>query len=154
MEREERINMMVEAGYKGYGRAWAAVDENNRVVAIKYMSDFVFNDSSLTSWEKCFLSDAEIYRHGTCPTPSRAEVKKIRDKVIAAGFSGKKFGADRIRREAVEKINVLQKIQFGEFREKARAELQKKGIVMSGLCSCFEFEARIEDSRGITFRYF
>ncbi len=154
MKTEERVEMMTKAGYKGCGRAWAAVDENNKVVAIKYMSDFVFDDSSLTNWEKCFLSDAEIYRHGNCPSPKRAEIKKIREKVLTAGFPGKKFGADQVRRAAVQKINVLQKIQFGEFREKAKAELQKKGTVMSGQCSCFEFEAKIEDPGGITFKYF
>ena len=135
-----------ESQYHGCGKAWAAVN-NGQILAIRYMGDFDFDRSQLPAWAAAALSAYGALAAPLWPVDhiSSPDLGRIKKAAIAAGHPefgprGGQIKASKIARAARELIRNAEREQFGQYRADCRAELAKLGTVVSGMCSCYEFQ--------------
>lgn len=123
-----------DAGYRGCGKAWAAVNEENVVIKIQYMDGGVpyAPTEGLEPWQIAALDNVGK-RSG-----------KAKEAAIAAGHPGVGprggyVGESTIVRRAEEAQARVKAALFGDYRKKCREDLSKKGRLISGMCSCRQF---------------
>ena len=132
--------------YHGCGKAWAAITQDGEVAAIRYMGDFAHDTSDLPAWVQAVL-DVTYLPLIEIKWLSPARLSRIKKAAIAAGHPefgprGGHIKASDIARKAQSMVWKSEHHQFGEYRDRCRAELEKSGEVRSGMASCYEFVAR------------
>jgi len=141
-------------GYKGCGKAWAAVKGGQIVAMIymgqgeKYFASFPPFSCKLPLRQALGIDCEEKYFNYKSPR-GKSEICKA---AVKLGFiSDKKTNGltvsgstlcnrlRKIMRAEAKQIEICNKDYFENWRNFARAELAKFGEVISGMCSCHQF---------------
>ena len=130
--------------YRGCGRAWVATDKTNRVVAIRYMSDHAPRSLDLPAWVRAVSDAADGLAPQLLPTARSARAySKIGKAAYNAGAALNSRGNRRRPSEllaiARDLICKAREESFRVYREQSRAYCEQRGVLRSGMVSCYEF---------------
>lgn len=141
-----RINTLSAVDdYRGCGAAWAALDNHNEIIALRYMSECPTDRSNQPRWVQSIARTANgldglnlptcsgstaLSKIGKaansckdCPTPPRRAAYRPSELLAMA-------------RDLIESSDLD---QWTAYRAKCRDELAELGRVVSGRCSCYQF---------------
>ena len=130
--------------YRGCGRAWVATDKANRVVAIRYMDDHAPPELSLPRWVRAVRDGADGTDHRLLPTVHSARSWSLVGQL--AYVHGAPLNSRGNRRRPAELLSMARDLigrardeSFRAHRDESRAYCAQRGVLRSGMVSCYEF---------------
>lgn len=133
--------------YHGCGKAWAAIVDGE-VVALRYMGDHPlpgYGDYEVPNWVRAVLDNVNGLDERYLPVCRGSKaLSKVAQAAEACDDCPKPPRRERYRpselvRMAREVLIELDQSAFTAYRAKCRDELGKRGVVKSGMASCYEF---------------
>ena len=130
--------------YRGCGRAWVATDRANRVVAIRYMDDYAPSSLDLPAWVRAVSDAADGLDGQLLPTARSARTysqigKAAYDAGAALNSRGNRRRPSELLSMARDLIGRARDESFRAHRDDSRAYCAQRGVLRSGMVSCYEF---------------
>ena len=130
--------------YRGCGRAWVATDKANRVGASRYMDDHAPPELSLPRWVRAVRDGADGTDHRLLPTVHSARSWSLVGQL--AYVHGAPLNSRGNRKRPSELLSIARDLigrardeSFRAHRDDSRAYCAQRGVLRSGMVSCYEF---------------
>ena len=135
----------LERDYHGCGKAWAAIDDKDRVVALRYMDSHWIDFKDLPKWIRALRKAAKSQDSRGLPTAHSSAAYALLANAAQECSDcpipprKERYRPSELLQMARAALAQVDAEQFAKYRQKSRDEMARLGRVVSGMCSCTKF---------------